>query len=266
MKKHLSLLTNLLIIIFFTVALAPNLKAQNTTQDVVYLKNGSVLHGSIIEIKVNESVTLVSNCGDKWVLKQSEIERIEKEVKKKARPVVEKSSERLISDYLINRFYAGLQIGFLFGGDMETPFPALSLMFMNGYQFDFGLSAGVGIGIDLMDDISMPVVGELKYTFLQSKVSHFLFFQGGYDFALQDPDPYDYDYYNYYESSLDSKGGYILNPGIGYRINLNEKKAFLFKIGYKYKQIKHTYKETNGQTIDRTLTYNRVTFGFTYQF
>lgn len=264
MKKHFNLLKTGVIIIVFSLLSAGTILAQNKMQDIIYLKNGSILHGTISEIKINESVTLLSNCGDTWVLKQSDIDRIEKVPL--TRNQVKREMPQETKDYMQNRFYSGLQLGFLFGGEMETPFPALSLMFMNGYQFDFGLSAGVGLGIDLMSEISMPVVGELRYTFLKSKVSHFVFFQGGYSFALQDPDPYDYDYYDYYESNIDSKGGYILNPGIGYRINLNEKKAFLLNIGYKYMQIKHTYEEINGQTIDRTLKYNRVTFGFTYQF
>jgi len=237
--------------------------AQENMQDVVYLKNGSILHGDIIEIKANESITLKSNCGDTWVLNQTEIDRIEKETIPKS--IVVKDSQKNIS-YKNKGFYSNVNVGFMFGGNQDTPFPPLSLMFVSGYQFNWGLALGVGLGLDLVNEAYMPAVADIRYTFKDSKVSHFIYVQGGYALSLEDPDPYDYDYYGYYDSDLESKGGYIINPGIGFKINLNNKSAFSFGIGYKYMEINHTYKEYNGQEIDRTIKYNRITLGFGYHF
>ncbi|MFC2096278.1 hypothetical protein ACFLQ3_01095 [Bacteroidota bacterium] len=250
--------------IFLVVAVLPkSLLSQNKMQDVVYLKNGSILHGDIIEIKANESITLKSNCGDTWVFKQIDIDRMVKEPISKS--VVTKDSLVKVS-YKNKGFYSNINVGFLFGGNMDTPFPPLSLMFVNGYQFDWGLAIGAGLGLDLLNEAYMPAVADIRYTFRNSKVSHFIYLQGGYAVSLESPDPYDYDYYDYYDSDTKSKGGYIINPGIGFKINLNNKNAFSFGIGYKYMEIYHTYREFSGQEIDRTIKYNRITLGFGYHF
>jgi hypothetical protein len=267
-RNQMKSILNYLIVIFFTasllVAWQTKSQAQDNTQDVIYLKNGSVLHGKITEIKVNESITLESNCNDIWVLNQSDIERIVKEEIPKS--TVLKKLDKTPINYKRKGFYSNINISFMFGGDRESPFPPIGLSFISGYQFDFGLAIGAGLGIDLMDEVYMPIVGDLKYTFRSSKISPFIYFQGGYSISLENPDPYDYEYYDYYESDLESKGGYILNPGIGFKINLNERNAFSFSLGYKYMEMNHTYKEYNGQTIDRKIKSNRIILGFGYYF
>ena len=243
--------------------LTQSIQAQEKTQDVIYLKNGSILHGEIIEIKANESITLKSNCDDIWVINQAEIERITKEPIQK---INSRKDSLLLTSYKHSGLYSNINVGFLFGGDMENPFPPLNLMFVSGYQFDWGGAVGVGLGLELLNEAYMPAVIDMRYTFRNGRVSHFIKLQGGYALSLETPDPYDYDYYDYYDSDLKSKGGFLINPGIGFKLNLNEKNAFSFGIGYKYMQIYHTYKESNGQEIDRTIKYNRITLNFGYHF
>ena len=262
MKRHSKVF--IIFYLLISVLFIPKFShAQEKMQDVIYLNNGSILHGEIIEIKVNESITLISNCGDTWVINQTDIERIAKEPISKS--IILKDSIGKIS-YKRKGFYSNINIGFLFGGNMDTPFPPLSLMFVNGYQFDWGLALGAGLGLDLLNEAYMPAVLDLRYTFRNSKVSHFMYIQGGYAISLENPDPYDYEYYSYYDSDLKSKGGYLINPGIGFKLNLNNKNAFSFGVGYKYMQVEHTYREFNGQEIDRTIKYNRITLSFGYHF
>ena len=258
MKRFSKLLITLCI--FSAILFVPEIsQAQEKLQDVIYLNNGSILHGEIIEIKANESITMISNCGDKWVVDQNEIKRIAKELVSNE---IKKNSNEEIS-YMVNGFYSNIYIGFLLSGEMESLFPSLSLMFLNGYQFDWGLALGAGVGIDLINESYMPLVGDIRYSFKDSKLSHFVFFQGGYALPLGSPDPYDY---NYYESNPESKGGYIINPGIGLKLNLNDKNAFSFDIGYKYMQVEHEYIEFNGQDINRTTKYNRISLGIGFHF
>lgn len=258
MKKNSKLLITLSL--FFAILFIPEIsQAQEKLQDVIYLNNGSILHGEIIEIKANESITMNSNCGDKWVINQNEIMRIAKE------PVsteIKKESNEEIS-YKINGYYSNINIGFMFSGEMESVFPPLSIMFLNGYEFKWDLAIGAGVGIDLINETYMPIVGDIRYYFKDSKLSHFIYFQGGYAMPLGSPDPYDY---NYYESDMESKGGYIINPGIGLKLNLQDKNAFSFAIGYKYMQVEHEYIEYSGQKINRTTEYNRITLGIGFHF
>ncbi|HSH53197.1 MAG TPA: hypothetical protein VK982_15840 [Bacteroidales bacterium] len=241
-----------------------DIRAQEKQHDVVYLKNGTILHGIITETKANKTITLISNCGDKWVINQSEIDQIKKE-NILSNPYLLHTS-LLSINYKTEGFYSELNVGFLFSGNIDTPFPPLSLILLGGYEFKNKISVGGGLGLDLLNEAYMPVVADLKYNFTSGKVNHYIYFQGGYTIPLETPDAYDYDYYSYYHSDISSTGGYLINPGLGLKLFINEKNAFSFGIGYKYIHINHSYKEQNGQTIDRLIKYNRVVLSFGYYF
>ena len=55
-------------------------------QDVVYLKNGSIIHGTITEQVPDESLTIETKDGDVFVYKMSEIKKIKKEKVKEDEP------------------------------------------------------------------------------------------------------------------------------------------------------------------------------------
>ncbi|MEE4196084.1 MAG: hypothetical protein V2I54_00440 [Bacteroidales bacterium] len=239
--------------------------AQETKEhDVVYLKNGSILHGKITEIKANETITLISYCGDKWVINQSEIEEIKKEEIFENQYFLHNNISSL--EYQSHGFYSNVTVGFLFSGNIDTPFPPLSIILLGGYDFENPWSLGGGVGLDLLNETYMPVVADLKFNFTSGKINHFIYLQGGYMLSLEKPDPYDYDYYSYYHSDIDSDGGFLINPGIGLKLLINEKNAFSFGLGYKYIHINHSFKEQNGLTIDRLIKYNRVVLSFGYHF
>ncbi|MDX2129002.1 MAG: hypothetical protein SFU91_08200 [Chloroherpetonaceae bacterium] len=53
--------------------------AQNQSQDVVYLKNGSIIRGSIIELIPEKTITIETIDGSKFIFKMAEVEKITKE-------------------------------------------------------------------------------------------------------------------------------------------------------------------------------------------
>jgi len=72
----------LVILLFVTVLFFPCIifaYTETEYQDVVYLKNGSVVHGTIIEQIPNVSVKIKTETGDIWVFSYDEIEKITKE-------------------------------------------------------------------------------------------------------------------------------------------------------------------------------------------
>jgi hypothetical protein len=66
----------LLFVIFFTTQIF----AQTQTRDIVYLKNGSIIKGQIIEMKPAESLKIETADGSLFVYKMSEILKMEKEI------------------------------------------------------------------------------------------------------------------------------------------------------------------------------------------
>jgi TM2 domain-containing membrane protein YozV len=57
--------------------------AQEVLQDVVYLKNGAIIHGVIVEQIPNESIKIKTNDGNIFVFKMTKIQKIAKENIKK---------------------------------------------------------------------------------------------------------------------------------------------------------------------------------------
>ena len=55
-------------------------KNEDKYEDVVYLKNGSIIHGIIIETVAGESIKIKTNDGNTFVFKMEEIEKTTKEI------------------------------------------------------------------------------------------------------------------------------------------------------------------------------------------
>ena len=86
MKKYL--------ILFISIFITTFGYSQSNFQDVIYLKNGSVIHGSIVEQIPNKTIKIESCDNNVFVIQMDEIEKITKE--KYARPIIirRNSSER----------------------------------------------------------------------------------------------------------------------------------------------------------------------------
>jgi len=70
-----------LFVISFVIILAQfSSAAQTNYEEVVYLKNGSIIHGVIIEQVPNYSIKIQTKDGNIFVYKLEEIEKITKEV------------------------------------------------------------------------------------------------------------------------------------------------------------------------------------------
>ena len=72
-------LKNIFVIIVVFFCLCPSIFAQQNMEDVVYLKNGSVIHGMIIEQIPNVSIKIETKDGNIFVYKINEVSRITKE-------------------------------------------------------------------------------------------------------------------------------------------------------------------------------------------
>lgn len=73
--------------------------AQNTYQDVIYLKNGGIMRGTITEIIPEKSVKLQTRDGNIYVFEMGEIERIRRE-ESPAEPENQEPQNRVESWYL----------------------------------------------------------------------------------------------------------------------------------------------------------------------
>lgn len=178
-------------------------------QEVVYLKNGSVIRGTIIEQVPNESLKIQTGDGSIFSYKMSEVEKITKE----------QSNSRSIS---FNSDGHGPEVGYRgfidLGYTIGTGAAGAGRIEFNtvhGYQFLPYLYAGVGAGAHYYHEgkvVAIPIFADIRSDFLDNKISPFVDFRIGY-------------------SPYDIKGLY-LNPSAGCRIGLNGQLAFNVSVGY----------------------------------
>ncbi len=210
-------------------------------EDVVYLKNGAIIRGIIIEQVPNKTLEIKSNDNNYLIFNMNEVLKITKE-NKFADP----------TEYKKKGFLTINELGFGFGintintyhgsVDIAKQNPIIGLRSINGYQLNEHFSFGLGIGFEAILDGTkkgalMPLVIDTRINFWKGKFSPVLDLNGGYSVGFQ------------YSS------GIAANPSIGMKLYLTNKIAYLFNIGYKVQQLNVKTKDEYGGTIIRIVNY-----------
>ena len=209
-----------MVVLFSTIMFA-----QNSTQDVVYLKNGSIIRGIIIEQVPNQTIKIQTMDGNVFVYKIDEVEKMTKEQTKGKK---EYSNNNSFSGYR-GIIEAGYQIK---NGDYGLD--RFKFNFINGYQispyFSFGLGTGIRYYVDEKATL-VPVFLDLRTHFLKGNFSPYLSVDFGYSF----------------DATNDFKSvGFLLNPTVGASIKISNKSSLDFGLGYELQRMNFLYLEYNG--------------------
>lgn len=161
-------------------------------RDVVYLKNGSIIKGSVIEVIPNGSVKIQTQDGSLFVFDMNEVDRIVNEEKAQNEEKTQnKEQEYNSEDYLKSGFRGFIDLGFHGGfGDAEDNL-LLMPSFTAGYQVNrfFFIGAGCAPTLTLYDNeyydefetgFLLPIYGAIRFDFVNAKVSPFLDTRVGY--------------------------------------------------------------------------------------
>lgn len=210
MKKQIALL----ILIFITISSI----AQTNYQDVVYLKNGSIIRGIIIEQIINKSIKIETADKNVFVFTLDEIEKITKEQVK----TNEEKSQSNSGDNKgnITTIDFGYQIGVgQYGIDR------LRLNITNAYQFNSYFSLGGGIGLRYYSDYEaslVPIFLNLKTNLTEANVKPYIQVLAGYSF----------------DASNDWNGvGLLINPELGLSFKTGKKTNINLGVGYEMQQM-----------------------------
>jgi hypothetical protein len=211
------------------------LSAQNHFEDVVYLKNGSVIHGMIIENVPNVSLTIKSG-ENTFVYKIEEITKYTRE-EKKAKGF----------GFKPKGFVANYEIGltdFPKGGNL----PMFAIMLVNGYQINQYISIGLGVGAEVSSKsiYNVPVYGDLRAYFTATRFAPFFNIGFGYNAFIQKTGsstqpvyhtisfpPYYYTTYETTAAQTKIYHGLMFNPAVGGRFAINKKLGVTLSVGYK---------------------------------
>lgn len=190
--------------------------AGNVYQQVenVYLKNGSMIRGVLIEQIPGESVKVQTSDGSIYVYKMTEIDKI---VRGEDVPV------NYIQNYSYKLNRRGARKGY--GGFIEGGYTFRSLesgmnfSTSHGYQFNPYFYTGVGVGVSLLASdtktyYAIPVFADFRFNFLNNSITPFIGVKVGYSFN---------------DSELE---GWYIAPAVGCRFSINRNLAVNLNIGY----------------------------------
>lgn len=234
-----------LIILIITIN---HLSAQKL-KDVLYLKNGSIINGTLMEITDNQYKIRTAD-GSLFIYNASEVEKYAKET-----PVYEGRKKEGIGFALEGGFLIGSQ-----SSEYRTPF---SFNILGTYSINPRNTFGLGSGVEFIGQNFTPVFIEYKYTASNNKSAPFLFFRGGGLLHLgKDEEPADYYYYS---SSRSYSGGSSLTFGTGISWSREEMETYL---SFAYRYARTSYTETDYQNHETTYknSYNRLEIKFGFKF
>ncbi len=227
-------------------------------EDVVYLKNGSVIRGIITEQIPNQSIRIETADRNIFVFDVSEIEKMTRE--EIPADFVPEEVRHEMEAFKTKGFEGGMDV--LLAIDIEHGEPVLGLHTHFGYRFIPQLYVGAGTGVELMfDRNNLPLFMQIRTDFVEARVTPFFSANLGYTFAWVN------------DEAGSEWGGIFIEPEMGVRFNiakhfgLNLSSAFKFQRGYEsYYYYDYSYPEpletyNREETVFRLFSF-KVGFSF----
>lgn len=240
MKKHL------IIFILLTIIALP-LSAQRT-KDALYLKNGSVIYGKLLEISDNKYRIQTSD-GSVFNFNSEEVEKFLKE-----------------APHFDGRKTSGagftIETGLLVGLESHKLNALFSFNLIANYTTGTKNIFGVGSGVEFMGSTFSPVFFEYKCLLNERKTAPFIFFRGGGLFHIGGNDEGD-PYNNYYPK--DYKGGASVAAGTGVSWAFEDLEMYL-SFAYRYARTSYKQDSYNDITYTYKNNYNRLEIKFGFKF
>ena len=237
--------------------------SQARTEDVVYLKNGSIIRGTIVEQILGESLKIELLGGSIFVFQQSEIDSIKKET------ALNQKSARAKHDYFRkdkgyrNMSEMSLICGFgtndnYYYGYNPNDY-GFSLQTVNGYQWSRWIYTGVGIGIDRFITYKQtfaPFYFRASSEFLKKRITPYAFADIGYVHMLQSRGYDDF-------TNNKNRGGLYFASGGGVRFYTRSHTSVSLSVSYRryHSSSEWTYDWEGSPIYNIDRQYQRVVFG-----
>lgn len=194
--------------------------SQNPLQETVYLKNGSVIKGTIVEQVPNHSIKIQTADGSIFVYKMEEVEKMTKEATY-SDPY--RNTSYLKKHYDITGYRGFVDLGYTIGlGDFGIG--RIEATTSHGYQFNPHFFFGAGSGIhyyctDGAEDIVVPLFLDFRGNFTKGAIVPFGGIKAGYSFVATE--------------SFEDFGAYLA-PAIGVKFMMSKRAAFNLSLGYTF--------------------------------
>lgn len=207
--------------------------------DVVYLKDGSVLKGLIVNYEKGATLTFAMQNGEEIIVQDAEIARIVQDVREprassyddlaNGKPKT-KPKEQPVYEFRERGFYNVMMLGSLNTRAASEFKMGLSFHNVSGFQFSRWLGIGLGVGIETYgtddDEVIYPVFAEFR-GYLNKKIKAPYYTLGaGYGFMTT----------NKKEFITEARGGWMIHPAIGLRFSAKKRTNLMADIGYKFQR------------------------------
>ncbi|MDX2250372.1 MAG: hypothetical protein SF052_26550 [Bacteroidia bacterium] len=233
-------------------------------EDVLYLKNGWILHGTLIGSASDSLVRIETHDRNVFVFPQTDILRAEQKIAILKTPPRYSSSiriEREIS-YRNKGYFLLAQVGTMMGSASDVNNESTKLFnphIINGYRFNRFVSAGAGFGINLMArGAYMPIFLDVRGDLLKQKMTPHYYANAGYSLPLFERDVVWGWWGQPLEGSYKAKGGLLLDGGAGIKIHTPSGFAWLLTGGYRVQQVEESYMTWGEVRITERYTFQRV--------
>lgn len=234
--------------------------AQESTKDIVYLKDGTILRGQILEFDPKSDLKIQIEGGSVVVYKSSTILKIQKE---KTEAIFDKEKgKRALNIPKEKGWYHS------FSGGNVIPAPLVGLRFTpsdllgfkfeysTGYKFHRLFGAGLNIGfMAATGDATIPICANFRGYFMKTSASLFYDLNIGYGISLNALSAF---------QGADNYGGLHVHPAIGIRFPSKRKGHATLDIGYVVQLERYLGFDLNGIDIHSPLFAVTLRVGATF--
>lgn len=226
--------------IVIIILLLPTMVLAQKKIDVVYLNNGSIIRGIVLD-SAKQSVSISTFCGNLFVYNKSDVKEIRRE---RYKPV----------NFIKNKGYINFtSMGMLIGSQEDSKNVLYSITMEHNYRINKHLAAGFVTGIEWFNVAVLPMGANAKFIIPAHQSSFFVGCSGGYVLPLED-----------YETNMykvkSTKGGFFGSSELGIILGNSNSARLYFAVGYRYQHLMHIRDGWNMGDVKRNTSYNRVLF------
>jgi hypothetical protein len=195
----------------------------------VYLKNGSIIHGTITEYLPGESLKIQTSNKDVFVFSLDEIDKITRE-------------------QLHTIFYSNVSRICLLRGEGSNLFSA---NIVNGIRKKQFFAIGFGVGYDRYPHgTGIPLFIDTRICPQEGSISPIVFADFGYSLLWID------------NVTGSFYGGLMSNLGLGVRFRKSNSTSFIIEVGFKHQKVKEYYSELDWHWGDYIVRTRHVFYNF----
>jgi len=246
----------------------------NFRKGYIFMKDGSVLKGKYRYSPAMDKVRVISG-KNSWVFDATAVDKIST-----AAPRREYEQDTLFRSEVFpeSKWFNVSEVGLMIGdpNDSQSAPPAFGSTIYRQVWKNF--HAGAGVGIEFYKESYLPVTVGMLYKLRNTRFTPIAAVRGGYAIPAGESRSLYYDVVpqNIYrsdimwpgpwprsESKLDAKGGFLVEPSVGFIRQSPSGLGFTMSFGYRFHRLNYTGENDYRLFID----YNRFTvkLGFTIQ-